>query len=247
MKRTAADRPLGPEITDWTPPPRPGPDVIEGRYLQLQRLSPERDAPDIFAATLATPSVWDYLGNGPFDTAGSLQTWMEKATGSADVFYTFMDRQTGDPIGYASFMRIDAANGVLEIGNVMITPAAQQSRAASEGLMAMIGWVFAAGYRRVEWKCNALNEPSRRAANRYGFTFEGIFRNHMIIKGRNRDTAWFAMTVTDWPAVKSAYDKWLDPDNFDDAGVQRKSLSELTLAAVLHAETTLSTATPQAS
>ena len=129
-------------------------------------------------------------------------------------------------------MRIDAPNGVVEVGNVVIGGAAQRSRVASEALMAMIAWAFGAGYRRVEWKCNALNAPSRRAARRYGFAFEGVFRNHMIVKSRNRDTAWFAMTDADWPEVARAYQSWLDPANFDAEGRQRQSLSALTAAAM---------------
>ncbi len=176
------------------------------------------------------------MSNGPYGSVDELQTWMEQAVQSDAVFYAFTDPVSGTAFGYASFMRIDAANGALEIGNVMISPAAQRSRAASEALMLMIGWAFGAGYRRVEWKCNALNAPSRRAARRYGFAFEGIFRNHMILKSRNRDTAWYAMTDADWPALAAAYAAWLAPANFDAEGRQRDSLSDLTAPQRLRAE-----------
>lgn len=222
------NRPLGPKVADWISPPRPGPSVIEGRYLRLERLDPSRHAAAVFAATAGHPSLWDYMSNGPYASASDLQDWMAQAVASDAVFYAFTDPRTGAAFGYASFMRIDAANGVLEIGHVMIAPSAQRSRAASEALMLMIGWAFGAGYRRVEWKCNALNAPSRRAARRYGFAFEGIFRQHMMIKGRNRDSAWFAMTDTDWPALAAANAAWLDPGNFDASGQQRESLSDLT-------------------
>ena len=155
---------LAPLLTDWRPPPRPGPEVIPGRYVRLERLDPARDADAIFAATQHDPSIWDYMSNGPFTDAAALRAWMEQAVASDAVFYAFLPAEGGQAFGYASFMRIDAGNGVVEIGNVVISPAAQRSRAASEALMAMVAWAFAAGYRRVEWKCNARNAASRRAA-----------------------------------------------------------------------------------
>lgn len=196
--------------------------------MRLERLDPARHADAVFSATAGDTSVWDYMSNGPFALASEMRDWMERAQGAAEVFYAFVDPQNGVAFGYASFMRIDTANGVLEIGHVMISPAAQRSRAASEALMLMIAWAFEAGYRRVEWKCNALNAPSRRAARRYGFSFEGIFRKHLIVKGRSRDTAWFAITDDDWQGLKPAYAAWLDPGNFDADGCQRQSLSDLT-------------------
>lgn len=209
---------------------------MAGRYLRLEQMNPADHADAIFRATARDASLWDYMSNGPYDTKAALQGWMEQAVQSDAVFYAFIDPQSGAAFGYASFMRIDVANAALEIGNVMIAPAAQRSRAASEALMLMIGWAFDAGYRRVEWKCNALNAPSRRAAARYGFAFEGIFRNHMIIKGRNRDTAWFAMTDDDWHGLGPAYAAWLDPGNFNRRGDQRVSLSALTAPTLALAE-----------
>lgn len=236
MTEDMTDRPLGPQLADWRAPARPGPDVITGRYVRLERLDPARHADAIFAATCADDAVWDYMSNGPFHNAAALRDWMAQAVASDAVFYAFLHPETAKPFGYASFMRIDAANGVLEIGNVVISGGAQRSRAASEALMAMITWAFHAGYRRVEWKCNTLNAPSRRAARRYGFAFEGIFRRHMIIKSRSRDTAWFAMTDADWPAISAAYEAWLQPANFAGDGQQRTSLSSLTAEPVAGAE-----------
>ncbi|WP_235931232.1 GNAT family N-acetyltransferase [Paracoccus xiamenensis] len=215
---------------------RPGPDIIPGRYVQLARLDPLRHASAIHSATQDDPTIWDYMSNGPFRTADELRGWMEGAVASDAVFYAFLPADGGEAFGYASFMRIDAGNGVVEIGNVVISRAAQRSRAASEALMAMVDWAFEAGFRRIEWKCNALNVASRRAARRYGFAFEGLFRNHMIIKSRSRDTAWFAMTDADWSEIRAAYQAWLDPANFTGDGLQTTSLSAATKAVVARAE-----------
>lgn len=223
-------------LPDWHPPPRPGPEAIPGRYVRLVRLDPARHADAIFAATRHDPGTWDYMSNGPFTDAAALRAWMVQAVASDAVFYAFLPAGGGDAFGYASFMRIDAANGVVEIGNVVISPAAQRSRAASEALMAMVAWAFAAGYRRVEWKCNARNAASRRAARRYGFAFEGMFRSHMIIKSRDRDTAWFAMIAEEWPAIHEAYQAWLAPENFTETGQQKASLSAMTAQIVEQAE-----------
>ena len=233
MDKLISERLLGPLLAGWQAPPRPGPEVIDGDSVRLERLDPARHAAAVFEAVKDDDALWDYMSNGPFRSAEDLQGWMAQAIGSEAVFYAFVDPVSGAAWGYASFMRIDAANGVLEIGNVMISTAWQRSRAASEALMRMVGWAFAAGYRRIEWKCNALNAPSRRAARRYGFAFEGVFRNHMILKGRNRDTAWYGMTDSDWCRLAQAYADWLDPGNFDAEGRQRQSLSSLTEPVLL--------------
>ena len=228
-------RPIGPLLPGWQAPSLPGPDRIAGRYVHLERLDPARDSAALFTATADDPAIWDYMSHGPFPDEGGLRAALETLCRDT-VPYAFLDPETGDAFGHAAFMRIDAPNGAVEIGHVVISPAAQRSRAASEALMVMIGWAFGAGYRRVEWKCNALNAASRRAARRYGFAFEGVFRRHMIVKGRNRDTAWFAMTDADWPALKDAYADWLDPRNFDESGRQHLGLSALTAPAVARAE-----------
>ncbi len=227
------ERPIGPVVTGFTAPPRPGPDQIAGRHVVLERLDPDRHAEDLFAANRGQDWLWDYMPYGPFPDLQTYRDWqVAMAAGADPFFYAMRDGRTGRIGGLASFLRIDPANGVIEIGHIEIAPTLQRSPAATEAISLMIGWAFDAGYRRVEWKCNALNEPSRSAARRYGFTFEGVFRQHMITKGRNRDSAWFAIIDSEWPALARAHDAWLAPGNFDAEGRQRQSLSALTAAAM---------------
>ena len=225
-------RPVGPPVAGFVPPPAPGPARIEGRFVTLERLDPARHAAALFAANGSDAAMWDYLGYGPFADEAAYRQWQEAAAAQPDpCFYALCDPQTGQAGGVASFMRIDRTHGVIEIGHIAIAPPLQRSPAASEAIMLMIRWAFEAGYRRVEWKCDALNAPSMRAAARYGFTYEGTFRQHMIVKGRNRDTAWWAITDGDWTALEAAHRGWLDPGNFDAAGRQRTALADLTAAA----------------
>lgn len=221
----APERPRGAPVPDFTPPPLPGPDRIEGRFVALERLDPARHADDLFHANLGRDDLWDYMGYGPFETLDNYRAWQESVAGLPDpFFYALREKRAGRIAGVASFLRIDPANGVIEIGHIQFAPALQQTAAASEAIMLMIGWAFASGYRRVEWKCNALNAGSMRAAERFGFTFEGTFRNHMVMKGRSRDTAWWAITDADWPAIAAANAEWLSPGNFDADGRQRRGL-----------------------
>ena len=156
------------------------------------------------------------------------QSIEEKQAATNAVFLAIVPFATEKAAGYASYMRMDPGNGVVEVGNILLTPALQRSTAATEAMYLMAGQIFDhLGYRRYEWKCNALNEPSRRAALRLGFTFEGIFRQHMVVKGLNRDTAWFSMLDGEWPAKKKAFEAWLEPANFDDEGHQRRRLEEI--------------------
>jgi len=173
--------------------------------------------------------VWDYLSEGPFGSeAGLRQAVQAKETAPAAYFLAIIPKSSGRADGYASYMRVDPANGVVEVGNILMTPSLQKTTAATEAMYLMAQHIFDnLGYRRYEWKCNANNAPSRRAALRYGFTFEGIFRQHMIVKGQNRDTAWFSMLHTEWPARKGAFKAWLDPANFDADGRQKQSLSQI--------------------
>jgi len=204
--RKASGRPTGPRVTDFAPPPAPGP------------------------ANQGQDWVWDYLGYGPFADLPSYRDWQAGMAAKVDpFFYALRDAATGKVGGLAAFLRIDPANGVIEIGHIEIAPLMQRTPAATEAISLMIGWAFGAGYRRVEWKCDALNAPSRRAALRYGFVFEGVFRQHMIYKGRNRDTAWYAIIDQDWPALAHAHETWLAPENFDAQGRQRQSLSAFTV------------------
>jgi RimJ/RimL family protein N-acetyltransferase len=172
------------------------------------------------------------MTDGPFASKQDLQRALEqKQAATSTVFLAILPARTGEPAGYASFMRAEPAHGVIEVGNILMAPALQRTTAATEAMYLMASHVFDhLGYRRYEWKCNADNEPSRRAALRYGFTFEGIFRQHMMVKGHSRDTAWFSLLDHEWPARKRVFQAWLDPENFDGSGKQRRSLAEIAAA-----------------
>ena len=219
---------LGTPVPAFAAPPAPDMTALAGRFVTLERLDPARHAAELFEANRGHDGLWDFLGYGPFpDLAGYLQ-WQRQMAAQADpVFYALRAADTGRIGGLASFLRIDRANGVIEIGHIQIAPVMQRTPAASEAIMLMIRWAFKAGYRRVEWKCNALNAASMRAAERYGFRPEGIFRNHMIVKGRNRDTAWFAITDAEWPAIGRAHARWLGSGNLDPGGQQQRPLGEI--------------------
>jgi RimJ/RimL family protein N-acetyltransferase len=204
----------------------PGGVPLPGRFVQLEPLDPVHHAPALFAAFAGHDWIWDYLGHGPFADVAGLQSVLEV---TAREHPTYVVCPTGQgPLGFASYWTVAAAMGSAEVGGITFSPALQRTPATTEAMYLMMAHAFALGYRRYEWKCNALNLPSRRTAQRLGFSYEGIFRNHMVIKGRNRDTAWFAITVEDWPALKLAFESWLDPANFDADGQQRQSLASLT-------------------
>jgi RimJ/RimL family protein N-acetyltransferase len=231
MTSAPTTRPIGPLIESH-PAKRPERVTLKGRWVTLAPLDPEAHSKDLFEASsgdATRDAVWDYLFNGPFADLKEFAADIEVKARSADPHYfAIIDNSSGRAVGYESLMRIDASNRVIEVGGIMYTPAMQRTAGATEAQYLLARYVFdELGYRRYEWKCNALNAPSRRAAQRFGFTFEGVFRQHMIVKGRNRDTAWFAMLDGEWPARKAAYERWLKPDNFDAAGKQKTSLSEL--------------------
>ena len=222
-------RMFGEPVVDWTAPPRPGPETLDGLWSRLERLEPEDHAADLFRANSADDRIWDYLPYGPFASSASYHRWMREVAGQADpFFYAIRDLETGHLGGVASYLRITPEMGCIEIGHINLAPELQRTRAATEALVLMMDWAFGAGYRRFEWKCDALNIPSRRAAQRLGFSYEGTFRQATIVKGRNRDTAWFAVTDGDWPALAEAFRVWLSPGNFTDAGMQIERLSDLT-------------------
>jgi RimJ/RimL family protein N-acetyltransferase len=177
----------------------------------------------------AARQVWTYLFHGPYPDEAAFAAWAEQAERSPDpLFFTVVEQASGRASGVVSLMRIDPAMGVIEVGNIWYAPALQRTPMPTEAMQLLFAHVFdELGYRRLEWKCNALNEPSRRAAVRFGFTFEGVFRQHMVVKGRNRDTAWYAMLDHEWPALRTAYAAWLDPANFDGAGRQLRRLEEV--------------------
>jgi RimJ/RimL family protein N-acetyltransferase len=200
-----------------------------GRYVQLVPLDPASQAPALFDGVQGHDELWTYLFDGPYPDLISFRTRLEAMAMAGDpLFLTIIDSLSGRPAGYASYMRIEPTHRVIEVGSILFLPALQRTRGATEAMFLMAKHAFDdLHYRRYEWKCNALNAPSRRAALRLGFTFEGIFRQHMIIKGRNRDTAWYSMTDNEWPSRKTAFEKWLEPANFDSSGHQLQSLAAL--------------------
>ena len=231
MTTASVTQPIGPLI-DSHAAKRPERLTLKGRRVTLAPLDAKAHAEALYEGSNGDPareSVWIYLFDGPYRSLDEFRANIENKARSTDpLFFAVIDNATARAIGYQTLMRIDAANRVIEVGNVMYTPAMQHTAGATEAQYLFARYVFdELGYRRYEWKCHALNAPSRRAAERFGFTFEGIFRQHMIVKGRNRDTAWFAMLDCEWPARKAAYERWLEPDNFDHAGRQKLRLSEL--------------------
>ncbi len=216
-------------LPDWTPPPAPSGETLTGQWVQLEHMDPDTHAADLFRAYSSAEQVWDYLPYGPFSSASGYHRWAkETACGADPLFYVLRNRLTDHCGGVASYLRITPAAGSIEVGHINLAPEIAGSRASTEAMYLMMDWAFRNGYRRYEWKCDALNIPSRRAAQRLGFSYEGIFRQAAVYKGRNRDTAWFAVIDQDWPALKEAYRVWLSPDNFDAEGRQKESLADLT-------------------
>ena len=214
---------------DNTPAPWPAPVILEGRYVRLEPLDPQAHAAALWEAAGGPghDALWAYLFSGPFHDRAAFERHIQAKSGADDaLFFAIVDRAANRAAGYASYMRMEPAHRVIEVGNILYSPALQRTRAATDAMYLMARHAFEdLGYRRYEWKCNAGNQASRQAALRLGFTFEGIFRQHMIVKGRNRDTAWFSMLDSEWPARKAAFERWLDPANFDAAGKQRSRLS----------------------
>ncbi|MCR9126618.1 MAG: GNAT family N-acetyltransferase [Rhodobacteraceae bacterium] len=232
-------RPVGPPVPDWTPPPAPDGRVLSGRYCHLAPLR-ETDAAPLHAQFAGHDQLWDYMPAGPFGSAQDYGDWVRTTLATpGHMFYAVRTSPDAAPSGVASFLRIDPTMGSIEVGNICFAPALQRTRAATEAMFLMMQWAFAAGYRRYEWKCNALNHPSRRAAQRLGFSFEGVFRQHMVVKGRNRDTAWFACTDVDWPGLCAAFERWLDAANFDAQGIQLQTLGGLTAPVRVGGDPTL--------
>jgi RimJ/RimL family protein N-acetyltransferase len=228
---TADGDPIGPVVAGWTARPRPPRTVMTGRTVVLEPLSATMHGDDLFEAQAADPTgrMWTYMPVGPFPTRAVHRAWVEAAQASDDpLHFAVRDVASGRATGTASFLRIDPAGGVIEVGYIAFTPALQRTVQSTEAMALMMGRVFdELGYRRYEWKCNALNAPSMRAAIRLGFTYEGTFRQSMIVKGRNRDTAWFSILDREWPRAKAAFQAWLDPSNRDADGRQRASLEDL--------------------
>ena len=217
------------DLTQWTPVPRPDRLVLDGRYARLEPLSPAHEA-TLYEASAAddVESRFAYLFDMPPADAQVFHAWVDGAMRTDDpLFFAVVDKATGRAEGRQALMRIDPTHGVIEVGHVLWGPAIARTRVATEALYLSAAYVFdTLGYRRFEWKCHAGNAPSRRAADRFGFTYEGTFRQHMVFKGGNRDTAWFSMLDSEWPALRDAYERWLAPNNFDATGQQRRTLAD---------------------
>lgn len=221
-------QPVGDPVPGWAPVALPDAERLPGQYCTLERLDPDRHADGLYAEYAAAPDArdWTYLPVGPFPTCESYRDWAIDAARSRDPrHYAVVDNVTGRALGTFALMRHDPANGVIEVGYVVFSPALQRTRISTEAQYLLMRYVFDdLGYRRYEWKCDSLNAPSRTTAERLGFTYEGTFSQAVVYKGRNRDTAWFALVDRDWPRVRGAFETWLAPANFDDDGHQLNAL-----------------------
>lgn len=220
-------------LLHWQPVPAPAPVTLRGRTVTLEPLDAARHTADLWLALRGQDTVWTWMFDGPYASEGALRQAVEQRQAApAVVFFALLPDASRRAEGWASLMRPDPAHGVVEVGNIVLAPSLQRTTAATEAMYLLARHVFEElGYRRYEWKCNALNLPSRRAAERLGFRFEGIFRQHMVVKGRSRDSAWFSMLDGEWPERKRAFEAWLEAGNFDGEGRQRKRLGESSLPA----------------
>jgi RimJ/RimL family protein N-acetyltransferase len=226
----AAELPLGDRV-DWTPALRPKLTALTGRHVTVRALR-VADAEDLYPVShppTGDPGIWTYLSEGPFESVGHMREMLEINVASEDpLFFALVPHSSGRAAGVATYMRITPGFGVIEIGNIWFGVPLRRTTAASEAIFLLARHAFDdLGYRRLEWKCNALNAASRRAAERFGFTYEGIFRQHLVVKGRSRDTAWYAIIDGDWPRIRSGFEAWLAPENFDSEGRQRRRLEQL--------------------
>lgn len=212
-----------------TPATLPSAAALAGRLVTLEKLDPTRDTRALFTAVKGHDALYDYLFDAPpVDENALFESLKAKASKNDPFFFAILDNARQSTVGIASYLRIEPGHRVIEVGNILFSPLLQRTPHATEAMYLMAKHAFEdLGYRRYEWKCNALNGPSRSAALRLGFTFEGIFRQHMIIKAASRDTAWFAMLDAEWPRCKQAFEEWLDPSNFNGDGQQKRSLANL--------------------
>jgi RimJ/RimL family protein N-acetyltransferase len=224
-------QPVGLLLPDWKPPPPPSPKLMEGVFCRVEPLSLDRHANPLYEANAfdIDGRNWTYLSYGPFASFENYYAWLSQYASTSDpLFFAIVDKACGKAIGVASYVHIDPPSGSIEIGHLNFSPLLQGKPAATEAMYLMMKNAFTLGYRRYEWKANALNAPSRRAAQRLGLSFEGIFRQAAVFKGRNRDNAWYAAIDQEWPALEYAFLRWLEPTNFDENGTQRLRLSDLT-------------------
>lgn len=225
---------IGTALPDWKPATSPGFETLSGRLCRIEPVDPARHANDLFEAIALDGEgrMWTYLPYGPFDSPGHYRTWLTSIAGRPDpLFLAIVDSRKQRAVGVSAYLRMDPGNGVLEIGHLAFSPLLQRQATATEAVYLMVRHAFELGFRRCEWKCDALNADSRAAAKRLGFVFEGIFRQAVVYKERNRDTAWYAIIDRDWPALDIAFQCWLDPANFDEHGHQRMRLSSMTSPA----------------
>ena len=222
-------QPVGAELSDWRGAARPGREPMLGRFCRIETLDVAQHLSDLFEAYAADESgaLWTYMPKGPFTTLDAFEEWMELACrGDDPLFYALIERATGKAVGIAAYLRITPEHGVIEVGNLTYSPRMQRTPMATEAMYLMMQRVFnELGYRRYEWKCDSLNEPSRRAAERLGFSYDGLFRQALVYKGRNRDTAWYSILDRDWSAIEQAFKNWFDPANFDSEGQQKQTLA----------------------
>ncbi|MCP3973996.1 MAG: GNAT family N-acetyltransferase [bacterium] len=224
---SSSGQPIGPDLSAWRAPPTPSVRVLRGEYVTLAPLDTAVHGPGLAEAFANAPdSLWTYMPFGPFAGAGEVAATLEHLLRYPD-WLVYAATVDGRAVGFLAYLRIDARAGVIEIGSIAFSPALQRTTAATEAIYLLLDNVFGLGYRRCEWKCDALNAPSRSAAERLGFQYEGTFRNATHYKGRSRDTAWFAITNDDWPQLMPAYQNWLAPDNHDQEGRQRQSLRDI--------------------
>jgi RimJ/RimL family protein N-acetyltransferase len=231
MPDNALGQPVGDLVRQWVPPPLPPCDVMVGRHCRVEPLDPARHAAELYLANANDPDgrMWTYMPYGPFDTFDGYAAWVASVAGGQDPqFFAIVDTDSTRAVGIASYLRIDPPAGSIEVGHIAYSPLLQRTRAATEAMYLMMQRAFALGYRRYEWKCDSLNTASRAAARRLGLSFEGVFRQARVAKGRNRDTAWYAAIDAEWPALDRAFERWLAPANFDGHGRQRVSLGALT-------------------
>ncbi|MHB8254743.1 MAG: GNAT family N-acetyltransferase [Acidiferrobacter sp.] len=221
---------LGARVEGWRPPPRPDGRPLVGRFCSVERLDVRRHGADLYRANQIDHEgrMWTYLPHGPFADYAEYEAWLKVSEASADpFFYAIVAKSSGKAVGLAAYLRLFPEAGSIEVGALVFSPLLQRTPAATEAMALMMGHAFALGYRRYEWKCDVLNTPSRQAALRLGFRYEGTFRQAAVVKGRNRDTAWYAITDGEWPAVQAALAAWLAPRNFSSDGQQKQRLAEL--------------------
>jgi len=221
---------LGESLESWTPPEAPSTITATGHFCRLEPLNAKAHASDLYAANSEdiTPESWTYLPYGPFISEQEYTQWLTEQTNKPDQrFYSIIDLRTEKPVGLAAYLNIKPNAGSIEVGHLKFSPKMQRTPLSTEAMYLMMAHAFDLGYRRYEWKCNNYNEPSKKAALRLGFEFEGVFRQALIVKGHNRDTAWFSVIDAEWPLLKTGFEQWLSPDNFDEGGQQVERLIDI--------------------